>query len=543
MMKSTIPFYFLLFHLLALSQSLLHQSPQRVRYKSCAGSLSVSRQEEEDASDMEVSDAEALLACYAYLKRRKRIGNWAQKERRERMRASASPNLFWEEDFSRMAAKWQKGDLLWDDDDENNYDDEEGGEMSLRPRRSSNADEVWSGVFLSFPTDPSPTRTRRSQSAKRTWMDPDFRERWYQSRWGDVSQRDDAESMKEKDIEKRIRELPSGFLGSRELSDMTQDEIQEAIQSYINIQKKKSESHRKTLEKRKRVLKDQMKSIMAGNVSKNKAKDTRESFFVPSEDALREAQRKRSERAKALYQKRLKNQKTKRSKKETKTPAPEMSSHQTITRGITPKDAMLRIKESLKHGVLPTVSDVKTIMVPGKLRDRRNVLRRILSDFYDMRGKCVPSSGSSATELQFVTTCSIENLGAFVIDVMGDSASAREESASTRSMAKARPRTSESFKTPSITDRAADAMLRVEKQLNGGGVIPTADDMKAILKPKRLANRRQILQRIISDCFDMKGRCVPLGDSGKLESVTNSSVRDLGNLVLVKILEYERGNL
>ncbi len=361
----------------------------------------------------DVSDAEALLACYAYLKRRKRLGNWTQKERRQRMKAAAQPHFFWEEDLSKLAARLQKesqGERIVDDDEEH---PEGERETRMRPSRTSSAAEVWSGEFTSFPTDPSPTRERRSQSAKQTWADPDFRERWYQRRWGNKVKKKDLESVEEMEIERQIRELPNGFLGSLELSSMTEEEIAGAIQTFLTKKKKQIDSRKETMGKRKAALQEQMENAISG-ISREQdtsSRPSRDSLFTPDEAAMKEAQQKRSERAKQLYKKRLENRKERQGRETLRSPSPK---YQPL--GSTPQDAMVRIQHDVARGKLPAVKDVEIIMKPGKIGKRRDILRKILSDHFDMRGKCVPTTGSD--DFDFVTKCAINDLGAFVIDLI-----------------------------------------------------------------------------------------------------------------------------
>ena len=79
---------------------------------------------------------------------------------------------------------------------------------------------------------------------------------------------------------------------------------------------------------------------------------------------------------------------------------------------ISPVQALLQIDEALDHGRLPSPIDIETILQPGRLGRRRETLRRILSECYDLRGKCVPGVGG---ESMFVTKCDIKELGMFVL--------------------------------------------------------------------------------------------------------------------------------
>lgn len=382
-----------------------------------------SNENSEPVQDLLVSDAEALLACYAYLKRHMRLENstWTQKERRQRMKVAAQPHFFWEEDLSKIAARVKQemlGKFIEEEEDDDD-DDDEHRETPLRPSRSSSTAEVWSGEFTSFPTEPSPTHARRSQSAKRTWTDPDFRERWYESRWGDKDQIEDPDTLEEKELENQVRALPSGFLGSPELSGMTEEEIQDAIKTYLTSTDKAIESRRKTLAGRKAMLRKQMEDLETGTstVEQTKYQQSRDSLFTPDEATSKEAQRKRSERATKLYQKRLENIQTKEGVKISR-PSPTKHSRYQANRATT-QDAMIRIRSDLDSGTLPAAEDVKLIMRPGKLSKRRPMLRQILLECFNMRGKCVPMfSAGMPNDFEFVTKCAIDDLGALVINLI-----------------------------------------------------------------------------------------------------------------------------
>ena len=68
------------------------------------------------------------------------------------------------------------------------------------------------------------------------------------------------------------------------------------------------------------------------------------------------------------------------------------------------------------------------MLKPGRLGRRRDVLRRILNDCFDLRGKCVPSSDvDKEGDLLFVTKCTIDELGSFVLSKMSEKVSNNEE--------------------------------------------------------------------------------------------------------------------
>ena len=501
-----------------------------------------SQPQSQQAEGNEVSDAEALIACYTYLRRRKRVGTWEHQERRKRMKAAAaSPQVFLEEDLSKIASRLNREnnnknhhlrDTITDDDIDD--EDEEGDDARLRPFRTSASTEVWSGEFTSFPEGPSSTRDKRSNAAKRTWMDSDFRTRWYEKRWAERVRQESPETLEERALEQQVRALPSGFLGSDVLSKMTEAEIQEAIQGYLATRGKRADSRKKTMNERKAMLDQQMTDAMKRTSLPTEQRAlSQDSLFMVDENALREAQKRRSERAKVLYQKRLQNENTK-TPHDVSPPKKRKGVTKYFPSSATPRDSMLRITYDLDMGVLPSLQDVELIMKPGKIGKRRDVLRRILADFFDMRGRCVPVAGSN-DEFQFVTSCAIHDLGYFVMDLIRDHTKA-EGSQDLTVTGSASPSSSEraddadplvvepAFRTP------LDALLRIQQALDTR-LMPSVTDVKLLLQSKRIAGRQQILRRILSECFDVKGKCVPTA-AGEMEFVANCTLDDLGNLIV-----------
>jgi hypothetical protein len=89
----------------------------------------------------------------------------------------------------------------------------------------------------------------------------------------------------------------------------------------------------------------------------------------------------------------------------------------------SPMQAILHIDMALDHKVMPKSKYVEMILKPGRLGRRREALRRILSECFDLRGKCVPDPKASVGEedsLLFATKCGIDELGAFVLDKLKD---------------------------------------------------------------------------------------------------------------------------
>jgi len=328
--------------------------------------------------------------------------------------------------------------------------------------------------FTSFPTEPSNTRLRRVNAMKRRWEDPDYRERWYHKRWGARKRKKETQTDLERKAIQRARVLPSGFLGSDELASLSEEEIAEAIRARIKSTRKRVAKRKQTLQGRKEFLAAQMTALDAASDRYNGDNDddddylddedsklqnlSRDVLFAPDTTKLEEAKRKRSERAKRLYAIRLKNQKV---QNENQT-AEELSSSSSKSSSSfsssktkssprnkgpyfppkqqTPQDAFLRIENDLDRGATPAIDDVRLILEPGKMKNRKPLLGRILLDEFNLRGKCVPPvvanvdgeglsddaivivnedrNGYDENELEFVQRCTIERLGIFIIRLL-----------------------------------------------------------------------------------------------------------------------------
>jgi len=474
-----------------------------------------------------VSDAEALLACWSFLKRRKRLGKWIEYEERQAQKA-LSRNYFLTDD--EVGDELLDEILLDDDDDEDedtnteqesrgeeeddevdltyndHYDDDDDDHVTSMATvqdllfddykvdgdidssgdvakdikiissliadqenpmaMNANGIEIEMSTkvgdidlsyseFTSFPTEPSDTRLRRVNAMKRRWEDHSYRERWYQKRWGNRKRKKELQSDIERNAIQRARALPHGFLGSDELVSMTEEEIADAIRARIESTRKRVAKRKQTLRGRKEFLATQMKALevkSAGDedISDPKEEDSklqnlsRDSLFAPDKKKLEQAKRERSERAKRLYATRLKNQESQNGN-ETNTEL-QLTKSQSLSKmkssprkkgpyyppkQQTPQDAFLRIENDLDRGVTPSVDDVRLILVPGKMKNRKPLLKRILLDEFNLRGKCVPPTTNldgddvyddpndrDEIELEFAHRCTIERLGLFIIHLL-----------------------------------------------------------------------------------------------------------------------------
>ena len=413
-----------------------------------------------------ISDAEALIACRNYLQKRKRWGRWtkaeSRKEKRKRFQGdlqagsdrSGGLGFFWEDpsalkylhkpsvslNSSTSTGSRNSKKIPWDGlgdiyssgdtssvvdhiDPVDLLDDEEDEEGGVE-------DEIWESVklqgsmerrdilplfendkllgdaaeeFSSFFDGPSEEHLKRSDAAKRTWSDPEWRKMWYKKRWGN-KERMNAAFKRQRNAENRLQQMDSDTLLENEaLATMTEDEIAEAIDEHVRLSRKQKNSSQ--LEKPKQPKEEP--SLLDLYVSGN-------------DDVLKQKQRDRSQRARQAYKSRIvqKKQPAGTSIKEQKE---ELLSDFTKARRFdmddqSPQAALLRIEACLEQKIMPSQEDIKLVLQPTRLSGRKPVLLRILSECFGLRGKCIPT-GRDAEEdtLEFATKASISNLGNFIL--------------------------------------------------------------------------------------------------------------------------------
>jgi hypothetical protein len=300
---------------------------------------------------------------------------------------------------------------------------------------------------------PRQSHMKRSLAAKKKFTNETWKELWYVSRWGrpPPSRRNQNSTdhilMKSKTalrkLDERIRKL-EGFLESPELNAMTEDEIAEAITKYVTSYQKRVASRRKTMQERKAALNEQYRvgQLQKQNYTLSALSETQpqhsnihytgnDTTPIPRDILLRtdplvleERRRQRALQAKKAYQKRLQNiakPKTKRKKKQS--PIPSIAALP-VTPELTPGYSIRHIEWMLDnfldmplafHNVstlLELKSHVECMLQSTKLAHRKDTLRRVLSQVFDLRGKCIPTTSNT---YEFVTQASVANVGAFVL--------------------------------------------------------------------------------------------------------------------------------
>ena len=366
-----------------------------------------------------VSEAEALLACRAYLQRRNRLGEWTAGERRKQLRKEARKqgNIFGEErhwynnetdDFDTIM-DFDSSDETTDDDGEEAEDDDDDDDDD----KNNKLDDYFERDGSIWDTGPSPSRIRRSEAAKRKWDRPEYRAAWYKQRWeGRVNKK---RSNKDKMLEEKIRALsPEAFLAKEEVVSMTEEEIAEAIRIYV-ISKRK-----RTATKKRQLAERRAKQSMFSDSDDDEEEEEEEevsndtSSEPDTETILQQRREARSENAKRIYQIRLENAKIRQQPKERATPVKKLP--KTLAARSTPQDAIVRVIAQLDAQLRPDIADVELMLQTGRLANRKQVLCRILRDCFDLRGKCIPIDlTNNASECRFATTAPVEEVGAFVL--------------------------------------------------------------------------------------------------------------------------------
>lgn len=420
--------------------------------------IDITSEESTDIDISSINEAQLLLACRSWLLRKHKL-EW--KEKKRRAEAAASPlnnegyfwpdpndllylredpdpyNLIYNETYGEYYGYKRNGVRFLTSQDttysgKNYYDETEPLVDIERASLSTNP-------FSTNPISPSDEHVRRSKAKMKLWNNETWKEEWYVQRWkGKVSTQ--SQKYQEKQ-EKMLDSLPNDILDSPSFDDMSEENVTEAILSYLIANQRKSESRKSNKYKRQkeresfREWREEVKqeaeqtNITTSTDVKDLARKVGPSSnegalsFSLSVEKMKELKAKRSEKSRQAFQTRLANSKantsssssTKKMRKLRRSYDQENEiENDDMSWEISPMRALLHIDTALDNNRLPSPTDVETILIPGRLGRRRDTLRRILSECFDLRGKCVPSlSGNS--DLLFVTKCTIHELGVFVL--------------------------------------------------------------------------------------------------------------------------------
>lgn len=141
--------------------------------------------------------------------------------------------------------------------------------------------------------------------------------------------------------------------------------------------------------------------------------------FSPSQETMKRLRAQRSEKSRRAFQTRTDSSKENITKTSTKilrgyNRQIKHTENDFIDGQVSPMQAILNIDLALDNDSLPSPLDVEIMLKPGRLGRRRATLTRILRECFHLRGKCVPAL-SGDPKLLFVTTCTIQELGVFVL--------------------------------------------------------------------------------------------------------------------------------
>ncbi|GKY99630.1 hypothetical protein MPSEU_000917100 [Mayamaea pseudoterrestris] len=307
--------------------------------------------EHEEEVDIEsVSEAEALLACRAYLQRKNKLGEWYEWEARKELRTQATQHGLY-----GMTAFVVKDSGLDDVRQSAASAQSEEDSAVATGSGSSKRNPVKSFAFDGFQTTwnggPSGTRLRRSEAAKQKWSNPAFRQKWYEQRWGGdrllkIKQQQRANQVKR--MEDKVRALkPESFLANPLVSAMTEEEIAEAIRIYVTSRRRISATRKKRAAQRKEGSQELP-------LTNEDQVPSRRSLMASSPDMQAQKRQERAAQAKLRYQTRLLNQEEKASSSnENASVAAKHESNKLMLKnlqrptGSTPRDAMARINADL----------------------------------------------------------------------------------------------------------------------------------------------------------------------------------------------------
>jgi hypothetical protein len=392
-------------------------------------------------------DEELLLACRAYLQKKNRLGLWTLSEERKQNRkqqqklakGSQSGGFFWDDPLELIYYRPNGEQASFNDNNNINRkdpleletieDDEDDDEMiNARTQPSSRSQmatyslehvefdvkgesendrlEEWSREFSSFPTEPSESRIRRSQAAKRRWDDPEWKAKWYQKRWEGKKKLEHRKQLSP--AKKNSPALTMEFMSSPEFNSLSEDEIFDAVTMYQQANAKRANSLKLSRQHRKEFLK-QIDPMTNDNFEAGDRTPRDALLLDRDEEAIRLI---RSERQKKSYQTRLQNL-------QQSTTESALLANQRAKRSLRPtedtaKAALKRIRMDLDLYKIPQLDDLVLIASETSLGGRKHLMRRLLSERFDLRGKCIPDE-QDPDHVIFVTNARIHHLMEFTI--------------------------------------------------------------------------------------------------------------------------------
>jgi len=336
-------------------------------------------------------------------------------------------------------------------------------------------DRIDASLFTSFAAHPDDTYVRRSTIAQKTWSNEEFRKKWWARRWGARTSRS-QKLGRGRHLSDKLSQIPSEILRSAEfqraLLELGDEELTNITKSYLSSNQKRSDAaHRRKIEL------DLSRSIRSNNTDNITNNSYGYALLIgrkqfedkTSEEGQREAQRKRSEKARLSYQTRL---------------------------------------------VKRQQPQEKQLCIPN---DRRRTT----------------SSHFNATMLQYDTYSSD-----LFNEVIATSSLKEKLFAPTYGQM---PwlNSGDIEKSELLYQQAFIHSKKFTASLSANFQNISASDLILLLKPKRLAGRKQLLLRILKERFNLIGKCVPV-EGGKTAFATHSSIKQLGDYVLHLLMKEQK---
>jgi hypothetical protein len=335
-------------------------------------------------------------------------------------------------------------------------------------------DRIDASLFTSFAAHPDDTSVRRSTIAQKTWSNEEFRKKWWAKRWGARTRT--QKLGRERRLSDRLSQIPSEILRSAEfqraLLELGDEELTNITKSYISSNQKRSDAaHRRKidLDLSRSIRYNNTDNITNNNSYNNALLIGRKQFEDRiSEEGQREAQRKRSEKARLSYQTRL----ARRQQPQQKQPCVPSDPRRTSSHFNTSMLQYDSYSRDLFNEVIATSSLKEKLFAP------------------------------TYGQMPWLNSGDIE-------------------------------------KSELLYQQAFIHSKTFTASLSANFQNISASDLILLLKPKRLAGRKQLLLRILKERFNLIGKCVPV-EGGKTAFATHSSIKQLGDYVLHLLMKEQK---
>jgi hypothetical protein len=257
---------------------------------------------------------------------------------------------------------------------------------------SSAISEIIESTLTLEDPEPSPEHLRRSKMIQQKFQDPVWKQKWYESRWGNRKRREINEERLQQRLSS-VRQVATEAETLAPLATMTEEEITEAVVEYMKANQKRSLSRRSWVNKKK-VAKEQRKSTTTNDRTILKPVETfceksRDQLLMVNSTALNANRKKYSERAKRAYRTRLERKsiirKQRPSTLEDDLQKTQKEKQSTIV--VSPQTFLDLIELSTNNGNMPQVEWIKNAMKDDESERVKKVFISILRRYFDLKGR------------------------------------------------------------------------------------------------------------------------------------------------------------